>query len=655
MPHRLKAALFFCFMGFLVGYLLANAYLGFWLSSELSLEYLAVNAASIYGSNIDLFVQLSTIVGFFTLACGAFGVHFAQEKLTTQGTSKWQSIRDMKKNKLLGKPGDGFILAKTTSPKKQGQYITSDKHPNCLVVAPTNAGKGVGFVYPNLFTFKGSTVTLDIKGENYDVTARWRAAQGDKVFCFAPVEFERLSHRYNPLERIGKIKSYAQRSFETKKIATLFLQADMAGEWINGAIQLFTAAAGTAYERRDFTLGGIYKVLATGPSQMRKLCAELSDEAQDPTLKTEWSGLAMLGEGQLTSYKSVMNNAGFDTWGNPHVADMTSESDFSFDNLRRERTSIYFIVKDGDIGPIAGLVRLFFNELVATIQQEKPGPDEPYPVMLILDEFHLLGKMDRVANAMTTIRGFNGRIALVTQTLPKLDAIYAYDERLSIQGGAGLKLYMTPSDEKTIEDLSKASGTTTKVIKTKTQKAGFGERATYSDRTEEKPLLSESDARMLPDDTSIVIVNAMQPLKVKRIVHYEDRTFSEILKEAQSLSWEAINNDLMMRAVKRGISVPQLPAASLNGASQTEEVSETTPDNNSLDRFEVLTDRLITFIEEKIPQIPFSETASATETIADADADADDALFSGLSKPKTSRPRNFTKCAQRLDDGRRAA
>jgi hypothetical protein len=50
-----------------------------------------------------------------------------------------------------------------------------------LTVAPTGAGKGVGAVIPNLLTYQGSAFVLDIKGENFRVTARARAEMGHDI------------------------------------------------------------------------------------------------------------------------------------------------------------------------------------------------------------------------------------------------------------------------------------------------------------------------------------------------------------------------------------------------------------------------------------------------------------------------------------------
>ena len=69
-----------------------------------------------------------------------------------------------------------------------------------------------------------------------------------------------------------------------------------------------------------------------------------------------------------------------------------------------------------------------------------------------------------MAESIKTLRSFGGNLAIVTQTIPALDEIYGENTRRSLQGGAGVKLYLTPSEQKTIEELSQAVGKTTKEL-----------------------------------------------------------------------------------------------------------------------------------------------------------------------------------------------
>src|SRR3546814_19662435 len=65
-----------------------------------------------------------------------------------------------------------------------------------MAFAPTRSGKGVGLVVPSLLSWTGSVVVHDIKGENWTLTAGWRA-RFSHCLLFNPTDAR--SARYNPL------------------------------------------------------------------------------------------------------------------------------------------------------------------------------------------------------------------------------------------------------------------------------------------------------------------------------------------------------------------------------------------------------------------------------------------------------------------------
>ncbi len=158
-------------------------------------------------------------------------------------------------------------FGKPEAQNRPGRFVCAsyDKFPHALVVAPTRSGKGVGYVIPNTLLFPGSCVVMDVKGEVFEATSRHRQAQGDKVFRFAPFDFENPTHRYNPLERIAAITDTDHRFTELSKLASYFLtpknEKGGASDFIVGARQLFVAAGMLAIERRTPTIGAINRIL----------------------------------------------------------------------------------------------------------------------------------------------------------------------------------------------------------------------------------------------------------------------------------------------------------------------------------------------------------------------------------------------------------
>jgi type IV secretion system protein VirD4 len=60
----------------------------------------------------------------------------------------------------------------------------------------------VGLILPKLLAWEGSSIVLDIKGENLALTAGWRKSNGQKVLRFKPSDAAEASTRFNPLEEL---------------------------------------------------------------------------------------------------------------------------------------------------------------------------------------------------------------------------------------------------------------------------------------------------------------------------------------------------------------------------------------------------------------------------------------------------------------------
>jgi len=515
-------------VGLAMGYVAATGYLilRYGLSTQsLDFSLLAREYRGLAQTAPKDYLWVNLILGGFSLAALLLSVTLLGEALTRFGTTHWQTKGEMKRNGFFAKPGGGFLLGKMGSPKSKRPFIVSKTFPHALIVAPTGRGKGVGFVIPNLLTYKGSAVVLDVKGENFRETSRFRASMGDRVFRFAPTDWDRPTHRYNPLARIAAMSNPDRQQMELKLTAKLFLQTDnekLSG-LLAGGIDLFVAAGLLAFERGVPTIGEIYRITASGGDKQKEYLKR-AQEVKNTAAKLIFERMASTNNDTLTSYMSLLMTSGLDTWDNRAIDAATATSDFSFRDIRRRPHAIYLVVESEMIRPLAPLIRLFFSDLIASLQTQEPDPDEPWPVMIMLDEFDRLGKMPIVAESIKTLRSYGGNLAIVTQTIPALDEIYGENTRRSLQGGAGVKLYLTPSEQKTIEELSQAVGKTTKRVVTRSRAVGRNpfEGRSVSERTEDTPLLTEDQARRMDLDEVILVIDAQMPIRARRIKYFED-------------------------------------------------------------------------------------------------------------------------------------
>jgi type IV secretion system protein VirD4 len=479
-------------------------------------------------------VGASTVL--FTIA--AVALTFRQQ-LTEYGQAKFQARAEMKANGLLQPLGAGMVFGKLGAPSKTAPYVsaTFQKFPHCLVVAPTRAGKGVGYVIPNTLLFNGSIVVLDVKGEIFEATSRHRLAEGDAVYRFSPFDFEHPTHRYNPLERVARVENLEQRYTELAKISDYFLTVSdkgTAGDFLTEGRELFVAAGLLAIERGKPTIGEISRILF-GRGATQEVYGEHAEEVKHPNAAQTFRKFAGYSDRTLSSHASVLGGAGMTLWNNPAVDRATSGNDFSFADLRKRPMSIYVVVNADDIRTLSPLVRLFFGELIATMRSTLPDPKfEPWPVMVMLDEFDQLGPMPIVEQALKQLAGHGARVSIITQSIPGLDNIYGENVRLSLESAAGMKLYLAANDKKTAGEISDALGKTTKlsVSDSVSRDRDFMQRRSVSRRMEERPLLTPDEVRRLNPDQAILIPERQNPLLVHRIVYFQDPTFKKLF-EAQ--------------------------------------------------------------------------------------------------------------------------
>jgi type IV secretion system protein VirD4 len=539
-------------VGLAMGYVVATGFLilRYGLSpTHFDVTLLAREYRSLGATAPRDFLWVNLILAGFGVAALMLSVTLLGEALTRFGTTHWQTKVEMKRNGFFAKPGGGFLLGKMGPAKSKRPFLVSKTFPHALIVAPTGRGKGVGFVIPNLLTYKGSAVVLDVKGENFRETSRFRASLGDKVFRFAPTDWDRPTHRYNPLARLAAMTNPDRQQMELKLTAKLFLQTDnekLSG-LLAGGIDLFVAAGLLAFERGVPTIGEIYRITASGGDKQKEYLKRAL-EVKNTSAKLIFERMASTNNDTLTSYLSLLMTSGLDTWDNRAIDAATATSDFSFRDIRRRPHSIYLVVESEMIRPLAPLIRLFFSDLIASLQAQEPGDDEPWPVMIMLDEFDRLGKMPIVAESIKTLRSFGGNLAIVTQTIPALDEIYGENTRRSLQGGAGVKLYLTPSEQKTIEELSQAVGKTTKRVITRSRAVGRNpfEGRSVSERTEDTPLLTEDQARRMDLDEVILVIDAQMPIRARRIKYFEDPAL-KVLHGGQAGSFPYPDEDLLRR------------------------------------------------------------------------------------------------------------
>jgi len=163
-------------------------------------------------------------------------------------------VSDLKKAQLFA--SSGVVLG-----LYDGRYLRHDGPEHVLVVAPTRSGKGVGLVLPTLLSWSQSAVIHDIKGENWALTAGWRA-RFSHCLRFDPTDPG--SARFNPLLEVRK---GAREVRDVQNIADILVDPEGARDrrdhWDKTAHTLLTGAIlHVLYAEEEKTLFRVATLLA---------------------------------------------------------------------------------------------------------------------------------------------------------------------------------------------------------------------------------------------------------------------------------------------------------------------------------------------------------------------------------------------------------
>jgi len=155
--------------------------------------------------------------------------------------------------------------------------------------------------------------------------------------------------------------------------------------------------------------------------------------------------------------------------------------------------------------------------------------------MMMIDEFQQMGAMPYLERAIHSLASYGGRVAMIAQSLASLDRIYGPEGRESLENGAGLKLYITPRDQRTVKEVSASVGSTTREAVTRMygRNKGFLGAISTSARLEERPLLSETEARLMDPDEVIILASPQHPITAHRIKYHDDPIFKAMVEKQE--------------------------------------------------------------------------------------------------------------------------
>lgn len=444
------------------------------------------------------------------------------------GAARWATEGEIRREGMRAR--HGVIIG-----RKGAGYLVFGGSEHVMLYAPTRAGKGVGVVIPNLLNWADSVVVLDVKKENWEATAGFRAKHGQKVVMFDPLDPEGRTARYNPLAYIDRTNP-VETLDELQKLATMLFPTPDKGDpfWSEAARTGFVGVGAYVAQTPElpFTIGEIYRQLTAGNPKTR-FPEIIEARAQGPGALSRGcvnalSDFCSASDNTFASIKQTITSR-MNLWLNPRVDAATSASDFDLRDLRSRRISIYLGVTPDNMARVAPLYNLFFQQLVDLNTRELPTCGRhPIQVLVLLDEFARLGHASVIAKGFSYVAGYGLRLLPVIQSPSQLRAEYGPDVAEEIMTNCGVELVFTPKELKVAQDLSERLGYYTYEARSKSRPTFVGGgRRTTTESDQRRALMLPQELMQMSKDALIVLRAGLAPIKARKIYFYKSSDFTK--------------------------------------------------------------------------------------------------------------------------------
>jgi type IV secretion system protein VirD4 len=392
-----------------------------------------------------------------------------------------------------------------------GTPLTYSGDGSIVTTAPPGSGKTQCNVFPNLLTWPGPAVVLDISGDIYEHTAAWREKSVGRVYKFSPLEPEN-SHKYNPLTFVRSDPDFIWE--DSRLLAEMMIVPALSSDpfWENEARTVLTAAIAHACysnppEQRP--MSAVLDVLFGG-EPWNDMILGLKMAIDVRVMTQHATSLSSMNEKTLSSVLQTARSS-LSAWAGERVARATSKSDWSPYDLRDgSNPTIYIYIRPNEVEAYLSLLRVFIGQHIRMLTGGAVPPVGSPPILFMLDELPRLRNMPPVDEALNIGRKYGLRLWMFTQSVGQLKT--AYDNADGMLGSCAVRIFMNPSG---------ADGLAEKL----SEELGYVE--SLNDNSRRRLVEAAELAGPAYRDRQIVIASGAKPVIVSKDFAYQSTELAE--------------------------------------------------------------------------------------------------------------------------------
>lgn len=427
-------------------------------------------------------------------------------------------------------------------------YVCDASQEYTALAAPPGSGKGVSFVIPNLLNYPESILNFDPKSENFVITSGYRSkVLGQKIIRFSPddkplndgdvletAQSNAESHCWNPLDYINTHEH--EILSDIRKMTALLIDAP------DGQNQGFYLSARAALDGIILYLmeskheeKTLYRAWAINNDKIgfkkwaAATIAEHGDSLTDQC-KSMLMAYANEDERKQSTTKGIIDTA-LTVFTDAKTRAATSKSDFDFNDLRKQKISIFVCIAPTNIPRYQNMLNLFFSQALSVNTEVLPENDKSlkYQCLALLDEFVALGRIELIKVSSGYTRAYNMRYAIVFQNMAQVNSVYTQEGAQSLLETFHNSITFAVPSVKEAANVSARLGNKTIRMRenNRTKQSQGGSSTSQQWITQPRALMLPQEIQNLPYEEQIIFKGGgrVMPIHCKKIVYYKDKNF----------------------------------------------------------------------------------------------------------------------------------
>ena len=513
---------------------------------------------------------------FFGMLC-AYVLRKPKGNENLHGSAHWATREEIDRMGYFS--GQGVYVGGWWDAKRKEQYYLRHNGPeHILCFAPTRSGKGVGLILPTLLSWPASSISLDIKGENWALTSGFRKSRGHTVLRFDPTDASGFGCAFNPLEEIRLTTLEAVQ--DVQNMALMLVDPDGKGledHWTKAAFGFFSGVIlhvclKIPHEKKRYaTLRDLVLFMSAHEFTTDELLNDMADADHaawlleygkmhncnvDPRAGEACHEFIASSAGEMKKkadkeQSGVLSSACINMalYRDPIVDINTNRSDFHIHDLMHSDSPVdlYLVVPPSGIDRVRPLMRLMLDLIIRRVCSDMKFENGTsvagykHRMLLMLDEFTSLGKLPIMEKAIAYIAGYGGKMYIIVQDTVQLNGTYGKENAL--MSNCHVRISYAPNIQETADMLSKMTGQTTVVErKTNLTRSKGGTSRSISVSETARPLLTPDECMRLPGPVKnaegkitkaghmLIFTAGQAPIYGRQILYFLDPTFSQRAK-----------------------------------------------------------------------------------------------------------------------------